>query len=263
MSVASVNFSAGRPAREPAFASRSQTVTANTTVLVVEDEVDLAELICLKLKAEGYRCSAVGSGLEALHSIERWAPDLIILDRMLPGLSGDEFLGRLRHNPRTSAIPVIMLTAKAEESDELIGFSLGADDYLSKPCSMKVLAARVAALIRRATAAATNPDVYTLGPITVDAGRHEVTVNGAPIVLTATEFRLLTALAAARGRVLARSQLIDKALGEDVAVTDRTIDVHITSLRKKLNHADETESAARWIQTIRGVGYSLRAPAND
>jgi len=238
-------------------------VAVEGSVLVVEDERDLAELVCLKLSAEGYRCSAVRSGLEALHAVERRAPDLIILDRMLPGLSGDEFIGRLRHNPRTCRIPVIMLTAKAEEVDQLVGFSLGADDYLTKPFSMKLLAARVAALLRRARAAGDSPDVIAAGPITVDAGRHLVTVNGKPVALTATEFRLLQALAGARGRVLDRSQLIDKALGTDVAVIDRTIDVHVTSLRKKLNHADEGEAAARWIQTVRGVGYSLREPVNE
>jgi DNA-binding response OmpR family regulator len=224
------------------------------SILVVEDEADLAEVLCYHLEKEGYACRRLHDGLSALAEVRRQAPDLILLDRMLPRASGDEVAQRLKRDPRTAAIPIIMLTAKAEETDELVGFALGADDYVSKPFSMKLLLARIAAVLRRGEAAAESGDVLTAGPIVLDRGRHEVTVEGAPIAPTATEFRVLAALMAARGRVLDRNQLIDSVLGCGVAVTNRTIDVHVAALRRKLG------SAAGWIQTVRGVGYTCREP---
>lgn len=224
------------------------------TILVVEDEADLAGTIRYNLEREGYSCRIAADGQAALTDIRRSRPDLILLDRMLPGLSGDEVLSHIRREYHDAQVPVIMLTAKAEEVDQIVGFALGADDYVSKPFSMKVLLARVGAVLRRAETAKSEPESLSSGPIVLDAGRHEVTVNGQRISLTATEFRVLRALMAARGRVLSRSQMIDKVLGTGVAVTDRTIDVHITALRKKL------AGAGGWIQTIRGVGYAFREP---
>jgi DNA-binding response OmpR family regulator len=223
-------------------------------VLIVEDEADLAETLRFNLEREGYRARCAYDGRAALAEVRRHPPDLILLDRMLPGLSGDEVIAQLKHDPATSGIPVIMVTAKAEEADELVGFALGADDYVPKPFSMKLVLARVRAMLRRSDVLSSEPEVLAAGPIRLDEGRHAVGVEGADVALTATEFRLLKALMAADGRVLSRAQLIDAALGENVAVTDRTIDVHITSLRKKLG------SAAEWVQTIRGVGYTLREP---
>lgn len=225
------------------------------SILVVEDETDLAELIVFNLRREGYTCSYVGDGVSALHEIQRKPPGLVVLDRMLPGMSGDEVLAELKRSPRTAAIPTIMLTAKADETDELVGFALGADDYISKPFNMKRLIARVGAVLRRVDAAERKSDVVTMGPVVLDDSRLEVTVEGVPVSLTATEFKMLRALMSARGRVLDREQLIDNVLGPTVAVTDRTVDVHIASLRKKLG------SAAAWVQTVRGAGYTFRPPA--
>jgi two-component system phosphate regulon response regulator PhoB len=221
-------------------------------ILVVEDEEDLANLLEYNLQREGYEAVVAMDGRAALGEVERSLPDLILLDRMLPSLSGDEVIAQLRRQPRTSKLPIVMLTAKAEEVDELVGLGLGADDYITKPFSMKLLLARIAALFRRAEVSDAPSEVFTIGPITVDAARHEVTVEGRPVSVTATEFRLLKALIAAGGRVLSRSQLIDSVLGTGTAVTDRTIDVHITALRKKLG------PVSRWIQTVRGVGYTFR-----
>ncbi|MCO6436801.1 MAG: response regulator transcription factor [Phycisphaerae bacterium] len=224
------------------------------SILIVEDELDLADSVGYNLEREGYAFRRASDGETALAEVRRQQPDLIILDRMLPGRSGDEVATELKRDTRTSGIPIIMLTAKAEESDELVGFALGADDYVAKPFSMKLLLARVAAILRRSDAASVDADVISIGPVTVDQGRHQVTVQGDIVSLTTTEFRVLRTLMAASGRVLDREQLINTVLGPTVAVTDRTIDVHIAAVRKKLG------SAAEWIQTVRGVGYTFRAP---
>lgn len=225
-------------------------------ILIVEDEADLRDLISFNLQREGFVCRSVGDGEKALVEIQRRLPDLIVLDRMLPGVSGDDVLTRLRREDRTATLPVIMLTAKADETDELIGFALGADDYIAKPFSMKSLLARVSALLRRSggDTPLEKKNVLSSGPVTLDAERYIVTVENHPIKLTTTEFRLLRAMMAADGRLRSREQLIDSALGLNVAVVDRTIDVHVAALRKKLG------SAARWVQTVRGVGYVWRAP---
>lgn len=224
-------------------------------ILVVEDESDLGETIAYNLEREGYACRKATHGDAALAEVRRSAPDLIVLDRMLPGRSGDEVVSELRRDPRTAGIPVLMLTAKAEESDELVGFALGADDYVTKPFSMKLLLARVSALLRRAEAPEAAGEVITIGPVSVNQSRYEVSVEGEPVALTTTEFRVLKTLMTASGRVLDREQLINLVLGPMVAVTDRTIDVHIAAVRKKLG------AAANWIQTVRGVGYTFREPA--
>jgi len=226
-------------------------------ILVVEDESDITDAVCYHLEREGYRCRRARDGEAALAEVRRSLPDLIVLDRMLPKLSGDEVATRLKRDPRSANIPIIMLTAKAEETDELVGFALGADDYVRKPFSMKLLLARITAMLRRDRAAAQIREVLSIGPVVLDRGRHEVTVQGRPVVLTATEFRILATLMAADGRVLNRDQLIDAVLGHDVAVTDRTIDVHIAALRKKLG------PAGGCIQTIRGVGYTFRVPVDE
>ena len=226
------------------------------TVLVVEDESDLRELIGFNLEREGYRCALAADGDEAMGQIAKNVPHLVILDRMLPSVSGDEVLARLRRDDRTATIPVIMLTAKADESDELVGFAIGADDYVTKPFSMKALIARVGAQLRRASDGVSNAEqpVLSSGPVTLDSERHSVTVEKSAVALTTTEFRLLREIMGADGRLRSRDQLISAALGPEVAVVDRTIDVHIAALRKKLG------PAATWVQTIRGAGYTWREP---
>ena len=208
----------------------------------------------MNLEKEGFRCNCTYAGDAALKRIQQHPPDLILLDRMLPGLSGDDVVSALKRDSRTASIPVIVLTAKAEESDQLVGFALGADDYVTKPFSMKVLLARVTALLRRLDAAEAEPEVFSDGPFRLIPSHHQLTVDGAPVHLTATEFRLFKTLMRARGKVLDRQQLISRAFGEHTAITDRTIDVHITALRKKIG------AASTWVQTVRGVGYAFRQP---
>ncbi len=236
---------------------KENTLAAGKAILVVEDETDLADLICYNLEREGYECRCVGAGNVVLDEVRRARPDLILLDRMLPGLSGDDIVAQLKKNPATSGIPIILLTAKAEESDQLVGFALGADDYVTKPFSMKVLLARVTAMLRRVESGPAVDDVMEAGPLRLSTSHHQVTLNGEPVPLTATEFRLLAALMKAQGRVLDRARLIDIVLGAETIVTDRTIDVHVTAVRRKL------KSAAEWVQTVRGVGYTFRPPAKS
>lgn len=227
---------------------------ARGSILVVEDEADLADMLCFNLEREGYECRTTSSGDLALEMIRKEQPDLLLLDRMLPGIPGDEVVAQLKRDPATASIPVILVTAKTEETDELVGFALGADDYIAKPFSMKLLLARIGAVLRRSEAADSDADVLALGPVRLVPSRYEVTVNDENVPLTTTEFKLLKTLMNARGRVLSRSQLLDAVLGSEVIVTDRTIDVHVTALRKKLGEA------GRWIQTVRGVGYTFRQP---
>jgi two-component system phosphate regulon response regulator PhoB len=227
------------------------------SILVVEDEIDLADVLCYHLEREGYQCRRAEDGERALAEAYRQPPDLIVLDRMLPNLSGDEVALRIKRDSRTSGIPVIMLTAKAEDEDELVGFALGADDYIRKPFSVKLVLARIAAVLRRQRTGASGREVLAVGPIVLDHGRHEVIADGEPLDLTATEFRILAALMSARGRVLTREQLIDNAIGHGAAVTNRAMDVHIAALRKKLGEV------AGCIHTVRGVGYAFRLPESE
>jgi DNA-binding response OmpR family regulator len=227
------------------------------SILIVEDETDLADVVAYHLEREGYACRRVDDGERALAEAYRQPPDLIVLDRMLPNLSGDEVMQRLKRDSRTAGIPIIMLTAKAEDEDELVGFALGTDDYVRKPFSPKLLLARIQAVLRRQRAGAAQKDVLTVGPIVLDHGRHEVVVSNRALDLTATEFRILAALMAARGRVLTREQLIDNAVGHGAAVTNRAMDVHIAALRKKLG------VAADYVHTVRGVGYAFRLPEGE
>ncbi|MBP7937876.1 MAG: response regulator [Phycisphaerae bacterium] len=226
-------------------------------ILIVEDEEDLARALQFNLEREGYGCRWAADGRQAVVDARRELPDLILLDRMLPGISGDEVLQQIKKEPLTASIPTIMLTAKSEESDALVGFALGADDYVAKPFSMRLLLARVAALFRRTEAIDLSGEVLAVGPVRLDGGRYKVYVNGKEVPLTATEFRVLRALMGVNGRVLSRAQLVEFSLGTGVAVTDRAIDVHITSLRKKLGEG------GAWLQTVRGVGYTFREPVSS
>jgi len=229
-------------------------------ILVVDDERDLVELIAYNLQRNGYDVLTAPDGQAALEVARRQRPDLIILDLMLPGLDGMEVARQLRADPATAHVPVIMLTAKSEEIDVVVGLALGADDYITKPFSMKILLARLNTVLRRTEppgAGAPESPVLRAGPLVIDTSKHEVLVNDEPVKLTLTEFKLLTALVAARGRVLSRDQLMDKGMGADVFVTDRAIDVHVTAIRKKLGEAS-------WlVRTVRGVGYRLAESPHD
>jgi DNA-binding response OmpR family regulator len=220
-------------------------------IVIVEDEKDMADLVARRLTREGYAVETASDGLAGLDKIRSRLPDLALVDIMLPRMSGLDLLSELRQEPQTANIPVIIMTAKGEESDVVVGLTLGADDYVVKPFSLSVLVARMAAVLRRAAAGTPDKGVLKIGPISIDAQRHVVKVDDEPVSLTLTEFRLLVALASARGRVLTRNQLIDHAMGVNAVVTDRTIDVHLTSLRKKLGEARD------YLHTVRGIGYRL------
>ncbi len=226
------------------------------TVLVIEDDRSLAEVINYNLQREGYNVILSHDGEDGLTQAQLKLPDVVVLDLMLPVLDGLEVCRRIRANAATRSAKIIMLTAKAEETDELVGFSVGADDYVTKPFSVKVLLERIKALCRR-IATGTEPQLVSSQGITIDPVRHRVTINDQPVTLTRSEFQLLESLAKQPGRVFSRAELIDAALGEDTLVLERTIDVHIRSLRKKLG------DGAALIETVRGVGYRFRDPSDQ
>ncbi len=217
-------------------------------VLVVEDDRSLAGVLQYNLSQAGYQVLVAYDGQEGLNQARLKLPEMIVLDVMIPGLDGLEVCRRLRAIPETRDTPIIMLTAKTEETDQLVGFSVGADDYVTKPFSVKILLQRLKALQRRRQSAS-GADILTRGGITIDRIKHRVSVDQRPLDLTPSEFRLLETMMRQPGRAFDRSELIDAALGADTMVLERTIDVHIRSLRKKLGDCNEV------IQTVRGVGY--------
>lgn len=225
------------------------------TVLVVDDERDLLELLSYNLRRAGYDVLTASNGRTALDSIIETKPDLVVLDVMIPELSGTEVASRVRSNPLTASTPILMLTAKGSESDQVVGLAVGADDYMPKPFSMKVLLARVEALLRRAGRTTTEHKSLELAGVRLDLETHEAFVHGELVKLTLTEYRILATLLLGQGRVLSRASLMSKAMGPGVLVTERTIDVHVTAIRKKLG------DQADLIKTVRGVGY--RAIADD
>jgi len=229
------------------------------TILVVEDEPDIADLVKYHLEKAGLPARVVGDGKQALELIVRDQPDLIVLDLMLPGMDGLELCRRLRGSPATRGIPLIMLTAKAEEVDRIVGLEMGADDYIPKPFSPRELVARVKAVLRR-TAAAPEPSEapVTAGALRLDPARHEVTRGGQPVLLSAMEFRLLEFFLRHRGRVYTRSQLLDQVWGQDRFVEPRTVDVHIRRLREKV---EDDPRRPTLIVTVRGLGYKCREEA--
>ena len=219
-------------------------------VLVVEDEPDIRTLIVHHLTRDGFRCRTAATGPEALASVRRTPPDLVVLDLMLPELTGIEVCRRLRADAATASLPIIMLTARADEIDRVVGLEMGADDYVVKPFSPKELVARVRAVLRRARGDAPGRPL-TVGGVSVDTARHVATVSGQAVELTPKEFDLLHALLEAAGRVLSREHLLNRVWGYAHAdeIESRTVDVHIRRLRAKLG-AEE-----RRIATIKGVGY--------
>ncbi len=224
----------------------------NATILVVDDEEDIVELVELNLTREGYRVLGCTTGEKALEIAKSKLPNLIVLDLMLPGIDGLEVCRRLKRNPKTAHIPIVMLTAKAEEADVVAGLELGADDYVTKPFSGKILAARVRRLLRKATEPADEQEVIKIHDLTIDPGRHEVWAKHSKVDLTRTEFDILRTLAKRPGLVLNRYQIVSAIHDSSYLVTDRAVDVQIVSLRKKLG------PCASYIETVRGVGYRLR-----
>ncbi|XZE52490.1 response regulator [Planctomycetaceae bacterium SH139] len=226
-------------------------------VLLVEDDRGLAEVVDYNLKRAGYEVFRAHDGRDGLTQAQLKLPDLILLDVMLPVMDGIEVCRNLRASDETHDLLVMMLTARTEETDELVGFSVGADDYVTKPFSVAVLLQRIRALLRRRQDGNENRTTVSSQGILVDHRRHVATVDDQKLRLTRSEFRLLSTMIRQPGRAFDRSELIDAALGEDTMVLERTIDVHIRALRKKLGqHAD-------LIETVRGVGYRFREPENE
>ena len=222
-------------------------------ILIVEDESDIRELLTYNLEAEGFEVSGVANGEEAFKAIQGEQPDLVLLDLMLPDISGFEICRNIRRDSSTSRLPVIMLTAKGKEVDRIVGFELGADDYVTKPFSMREVILRVKAVLARSKAGeAKAGKVIRHGPLTIDSEQHEATIDARHLPLTATEFRLLFHLASHPGQVHSRDKLLDMIWGEDKFVTPRTVDTYIRRLREKLGPMGDM------IETLRGVGYRFQ-----
>ncbi len=221
-------------------------------VLIVDDEEDIRELVELYLARDGHTALTCETGEQALHLVRTEEPDLIVLDLMLPGLSGLDVCKQLKDDRQTESIPIIMLTAKVQDSDIIAGLELGADDYVTKPFSGKVLAARVSRILKRISSDKDTGDLIKVDDLLIDAQRHDVRVKGQSVKLTYTEFNILSTLARRPGIVFSRYQIVDAIHGTDYPVTDRAIDVQIVSLRKKLGEV------GRYIETVRGVGYRFK-----
>jgi two-component system phosphate regulon response regulator PhoB len=228
----------------------------NPRILIIEDEKGLVQSLTWYFNREGYETVAVHDGADGLRKAQALLPDLILLDLMLPGMGGLDVCRELRAGEKTRQIPIVMLTARAEEADQVEGFAKGADDYVTKPFSNKVLLQRVKAILRRAEAAREDADVTEHLAVKVDRVRHQVTVADRKLDLTPTEFRLLECLIRQPGRAFTRHQLMDAAIGEGSIVLERTIDVHIKTLRKKLG--DVKGGSPDLIETVRGIGYRFR-----
>jgi two-component system phosphate regulon response regulator PhoB len=234
-----------------AASNGSVATTPRLRILIIEDERGLTEVLEYNLKREGYETVLAHDGQEGLRKAQTLLPDLILLDIMLPGLSGFDVCRELRSGERTRDIPIIIISAKAEETDQIVGFSLGADDYVTKPFHVKVLLQRIKALQRRIEGVSDPVDVVEHLGVRIDRVRHRAYAEGRELDLTPTEFRLLECLLRQPGRAFTRHQLMDAAIGEGAIVLERTIDVHIKTLRKKLGTSD-------LIETVRGVGYRFR-----
>ncbi len=231
------------------------------TILIVDDEVDLLKLLEFNLRQAGFDTLVAETGARALSIAAAERPDLILLDLMLPDLQGTEVCRQLRAMSETAATPIIMVTAKAEEIDRVVGFELGTDDYVVKPFSPRELVLRVKALLRRSRGttetAAPTAERLDFGPISVDLAAHRVTIDEEEVPLTALEFRLLATFLQRRGRVQSRQQLLDDVWGVDIAVTNRTVDTHVKRLREKLGES------GRFVETVRGVGYRFSESSHD
>ena len=225
-------------------------------ILIIEDERSLVEILRINLEREGYETIVASDGVEGLRQAQLKAPDLVVLDLMLPLKGGLDVCRELKAGPRTKDVPVIMVTARAEESDQLVGFATGADDYVTKPYSVKILVQRIKKELRRAQVREEARDASQISSqgVMIDRHSHRAFYGDQELVLTPTEFRLLEVLLRQIGRAFTRYELMDAAIGEDAVVLERTIDVHIKSLRKKLGEAGDL------IETVRGVGYRFHEP---
>lgn len=226
-------------------------------ILVVDDEPDIVALVVYHLAKAGYKVSSASTGPDALALAKRERPALIVLDLMLPGMSGFDVLAKLREDSSTANVAVLMLTARKEEPDRIRGLELGADDYITKPFSPQELILRVGAILRRVGGSGESGDVIDIGPIKVDRSAHRVTVNGHEIELTPTEYKLLLTLAERKGRVQARGHLLETVWEAAPDIQTRTVDMHIQRLRTKLHPAGDL------IETVRGFGYRLRSGSKD
>jgi two-component system phosphate regulon response regulator PhoB len=221
-------------------------------ILIVDDEPDVTDLLAYTLKTKGYSVEAINNPNSSIGLARSFIPDLVILDVMMPELNGIQICRMLRADPKLKQVPVIFLTAKAEENDRIQGLESGADDYICKPFSTKELVLRVQALLRRATEGGTEPTKHLqVGEIVLDIDRHEITLHGKPVELTATEFKLLHLLMERRGRVQTREHLLINVWNYETEIETRTVDTHVRRLREKLG------TEADWIETIRGVGYRM------
>jgi two-component system phosphate regulon response regulator PhoB len=236
----------------------TSTLPVKASILVVDDEPDILDLIRYNLGREGYRLTCVDSGEKALEEIRTRRPDLMLLDLMLPGVDGLDVCRRIRQFPEGMNLPIIMLTAKSEDADVVSGLECGADDYVTKPFSPRVLLARVKAVLRKRQALmAEDNQGMTFGELFIQPGQHEARVGSMSINLTATEFRILLALARRPGWVFTRQQIVDAARGENSVVTSRSVDVHIVRLRSKLG------ICGGYVETVRGIGYRFRKEQNS
>jgi two-component system phosphate regulon response regulator PhoB len=236
--------------------TKARSPGSRARIVVVEDEPDIATILETSLRQEGFGVTVAGDGQSAIDAIERDVPDLVLLDLLLPDMSGLDVLKALRRSASNDGVRVIVLTAKAAELDRILGLELGADDYVTKPFSLRELVLRVRAVLQRGAAETQVPDPQTLraGPIQVDLEHHEVRVRGEALKLTLTEFRLLAELVRAAGRVRSRDRLLADVWGYDSEVMSRTVDTHVRRLRSKLG------PASTWLDTVRGVGYRILDP---
>ena len=225
-------------------------------ILMVDDEKDIVDLVAYNLEKEGYETLKALDGEKALQLVRTKTPDLVVLDLMLPGIQGLEVCKRIRKDPETASIPIIMLTAKGAEIDKIVGLEVGADDYITKPFSVKELLARIKAVLRRSEArrAAGQAEVFEFKGLHIDFKSYEVTVDGKRVDLSPTEFRLLKFLSRSPGRVYSREQILDRVWGDEAFVEPRTVDVHIRRLRARIEH---DESSPDYIVTVRGAGYKF------
>lgn len=228
-----------------------------TQILVVEDERDIARVIAYNLKQAGFDVVTANDGETAMRAAREEQFDLVILDLMLPGISGTEVCRRLKQAPQTARTPIIMLTAKGEELDRVVGFELGADDYVVKPFSVRELILRVQAILRRGNSGEAQEERVQFGVLRFDRAAHRAWVEGVEVALTAREFKLLTTFYDRRGRVLSRDTVLDDVWGTDTDVTERNVDTHVKRLREKLGAAGD------YVETVRGVGYRFRADAGE
>jgi len=244
-------------AHDPRQRSVARSAGCTGRVLIIEDEQDVAELMSYHLMKEGYEVRVVPSGVDGLRQSKEWRPAMILLDIMVPELNGWEISRRLKEDPETRRIPVVMVTGRVEEGDRLLGLELGADAYVTRPFSRRELVARIRAVLRRGESVAAKKIHLKAGQLEIDRDRFEVTMGRQRVDLTCTEFELLATLVGRPGRVFARSELLDLVWGQDGFVESRTVDVHVARLRAKFIAAG---LPAPEIETVRGVGYRFREP---